>query len=245
MKKLVAVVLSLVLMMTAVSALAADYVIGTDNPFKPFEWIDETGALVGFDIDLMEAVAADQGFTVEWQAVGWDSAIAGCQSGQFDGMIAGASITDERKANGWIFSDGYFTASQSFAVAAGSKLASLEDLKGKVVVTKIGTESNTYASSIAETYGFTVITVEDDATMYQTVAGGQADACVNDTPILNANITAGVPLQILEGSANEGAQYGFTVFSADHQDLVDKFNAGLANVVEQGIYDELIAKYFN
>lgn len=245
MKKILAFILTLAMLLVSVSALAADYVIGTDNPFKPFEWIDETGTLVGFDIDLMEAVAADQGFTVEWQAVGWDSAIAGCQSGQYDGMIAGASITDERKANGWIFSDGYFTASQSFAVAAGSKIASLDDLKGLVVVTKIGTESFTYASSIAETYGFTVITVEDDATMYQTVAGGQADACVNDTPILNANITAGVPLQVVEGSANEGAQYGFTVFSETHQDLVDKFNAGLVNVIENGTYDALIAKYFN
>lgn len=245
MKKLTALVLALAMMLTCVSALAADYVIGTDNPFKPFEWIDENGALVGFDVDLMEAVAADQGFTVEWQPVGWDSAIAGCQSGQYDGMIAGASITDERKANGWIFSDGYFSASQSFAVAAGSAVATLEDLKGMIVVTKIGTESNTYAMSIAETYGFTVFTVEDDATMYQAVAGGQADACVNDTPILNANIAAGVPLQILENSANEGAQYGFAVFSPDHQDLVDKFNAGLATVVENGTYDELIAKYFN
>ena len=193
----------------------------------------------------MEAVAADQGFTVEWQAVGWDSAIAGCQSGQYDGMIAGASITEERKANGWIFSDGYFNASQSFATAAGAAITTLDDLKGCVVVTKIGTESNKYAEQVKETYGFTVITVEDDATMYQAVAGGQADACVNDTPILNANIASGVPLQIIEGSANEGANYGFAVFSDAKQELVDKFNAGLADVKENGTYDALIAKYFN
>ena len=245
MKKLISLVLALALVLTAVSALAADYVIGTDNPFKPFEWIDENGELVGFDVDLMNAIAADQEFSVEWQAVGWDSAIAGCQSGQYDGMIAGASITEERKANGWIFSDGYFNASQSFAVAAGSSIASLEDLKDCVVVTKIGTESNKYAEEVKDTYGFTVITVEDDATMYQSVAGGQADACVNDTPILSANIAAGVPLQFIDGSANEGANYGFAVFSDAKQELVDKFNAGLANVKENGIYDELIAKYFN
>ena len=245
MKKLIAVVMTLALVLTAVSALAADYVIGTDNPFKPFEWIDENGDLVGFDVDLMNAIAEDQGFTVEWQAVGWDSAIAGCQSGQYDGMIAGASITDERKANGWIFSDGYFNASQSFAVAAGSSFAALEDLQGAVIVVKIGTESNKYAEELKDTYGFSIITVEDDATMYQTVLGGQADACVNDTPILTANIAAGVGLQIVEGSANEGANYGFAAFSETKMELVEKFNAGLANVKANGIYDELIAKYFN
>lgn len=244
MKKLLSVILALALVLTSAAALAADYVIGTDNPFKPFEWIDETGALVGFDVDLMNAIAADQGFTVEWQAVGWDSAIAGCQSGSFDGMIAGASITEERKANGWYFSNGYYTANQSFAVAAGAPIASLADLNGCIVVTKIGTESNTYAESIKEQYGFTVITVEDDSTMYQAVAGGQADACVNDTPILNANIMAGVPLQVLEGSANAGADYGFAVFSDAKLELVEKFNAGLANVIANGTYDELIAKYF-
>lgn len=245
MKKILALVMVLAMVLTSATALAADYVIGTDNPFIPFEWINEAGELVGFDIDLMEAVAADQGFTVEWQPVGWDSAIAGCQAGQYDGLIAGASIKQERIDNGWIFSNGYYSANQSFAVAAGSAIASLEDLKGLVVVTKIGTESYTYAKSIEETYGFTVITVEDDATMYQAVGGGQADACVNDTPILNANIANGMALQIVEGSANEGAQYGFAVFNPANSELVEKFNAGLANVVENGIYDELIAKYFN
>lgn len=244
MKKMLALLLALTMILTAVSALAADYVIGTDNPFKPFEWVNENGELVGFDIDLMEAIAADQGFTVEWQAVGWDSAIAGCQSGLYDGMIAGASITDERKANGWIFSEGYFDANQSFAVVTGSSIASMADLKGAVVVVKIGTESNTYAESLKDEYGFQIITVEDDATMYQTVLGGMADACVNDTPILNANIGAGVGLQVVEGSANAGAQYGFAIHNAAHQDLVDLFNAGLANVVANGTYDELIAKYF-
>ena len=53
----------------------------------------------------------------------------------------------------------------------------------------------------------------------------------------------GLNLRIVEGSENEGAPYGFAVFSADKQELVDKFNAGLANIKESGVYDEIIAKY--
>ena len=252
MKKLLALVLALALSLTAVSALAADYVIGTDNPFKPFEWYNENGELVGIDIELMEAIAADQGFSVEWQAVGWDSAIAGCQANQYDGMIAGASIKQERIDNGWHFSDGYYTANQSMAVAADSDIASINDMQGKVVVVKTGTESATYAASVAETYGFTVTTVQDDATMYQMVMGGQADAVFNDTPILNANIAAGVALKVIEDSANEGADYGFAIFTAageelseSQQKLMDAFNAGLANVKANGTYDAILAKYLN
>ena len=252
MKKLSAVLFAALLLTFAVGALAADYVIGTDNPFKPFEWFDESGALVGIDIELMEAIAADQGFTVEWQAVGWDSAIAGCQAGQYDGMIAGASIKQERIDNGWHFSDGYYNASQSMAVAADSAIASFDDMKGKVAIAKIGTESATYAASLADQYGFTVTTVEDDATMYQSIMGGQADGVFNDTPILNANISAGVALKVLDGTANAGADYGFAIFTnpgeeltAAQQELMDKFNAGLANVKANGTYDAILAKYLN
>ena len=245
MKKAFALIIACVLCFCAASALAADYVIGTDNPFKPFEWINEKGELVGIDIDLLNAIAADQGFTVEWAAVGWDGAIAGCQAGQYDGMIAGASITDARKESGWIFSDGYYIASQSMAVSADSAIGGFADLQGKIVVAKIGTESAAYASQLQAEYGFTLTTMEDDATMYQAIVGGQADAVFNDTPILNANIAAGVPLKIVEGTENEGSQYGFAVFSAEKQELVDKFNAGLANVKQSGVYDEIMAKYFN
>ncbi|MDO4483560.1 MAG: transporter substrate-binding domain-containing protein [Clostridia bacterium] len=252
MKKLIALVLALTLCLGAASALAADYVIGTDNPFVPFEWIDADGNLVGIDIELMEAIAADQGFTVEWQPVGWDSAIAGCQAGQFDAMIAGASIKQERIDNGWHFSDGYYNAGQSMAVAADSAIASLDDMAGKMAVAKIGTESAAYADELSATYGFTVTKVEDDATMYQYVLGGQADAVFNDTPILNANITNGVALKVVEGTANAGADYGFAIFTAPGEDLsdaqqalMDKFNAGLANVKANGTYDAILAKYLN
>ena len=78
---------------------AAHYVISTDKGFSPFEFEDEDGNIVGIDMDILAAVAEDQGFTYDLHYIGWDAAIAECQAGQADGMIAGASITDERKEN--------------------------------------------------------------------------------------------------------------------------------------------------
>ena len=143
---------------TEVEAEAKHFAIATDKGFSPFEFQDADGNIVGIDMDILAAVAEDQGFTYDLQYVGWDAAIAACQSGQADGMIAGASITDERKANGWIFSDGYYDATQGMAVAADSEIASFEDLAGKSVAVKNGTMSNTYAESIKEQYGFEVVT---------------------------------------------------------------------------------------
>ena len=82
---------------------AKNFAIATDKGFSPFEFQDAAGNIVGIDMDILAAIAEDQGFTYDLQYVGWDAAIAACQAGQADGMIAGASITDERKDSGWIF----------------------------------------------------------------------------------------------------------------------------------------------
>lgn len=220
------------------------WVIATDTVFKPFEYTDESGNFVGIDVDIVAAIAEDQGFKYELKSLGWDAAIAACQAGQADGMIAGASITDERKENGWMFSDGYYTATQCMAVAENSDIKGFEDLKDKQVAVKTGTQGASYAESLKDEYGFTLNYFEDSPTMYQAVAGGQAVACFEDTPIMAASIKdGGLGLKIVEGSENDGADYGFAIFNSDKQELLDMFNAGLANIKANGKYDEIIAKY--
>ena len=247
MKKLLAIVLAAVMCLCFAACStnnAADYVIATDKGFSPFEFQDAEGNIVGIDMDILAAIAEDQGFTYELQYIGWDAAIAACQAGQADGMIAGASITDERKATGWIFSDGYYDATQGMAVAKDSTIASFDDMKGKKVAVKNGTMSNQYAESIKDQYGFEVVTFPTSPDMYQAVIGGQVDACMDDTPILKYNIKTGeLAMKFVEGTENEPAQYGFAIFDANNQELVDKFNAGLKNIRANGKYDEIIAKY--
>lgn len=220
------------------------FVVSTDKGFSPFEFEDENGNIVGIDMDILAAVAEDQGFTYDLHYVGWDAAIAECQAGQADGMIAGASITDERKESGWIFSDGYYDATQGMAVAADSTIASIQDLAGKTVVVKNGTMSDQYATALSEEIGFTVTRVSTSPDMYQQVMGGQADACFDDTPILKYSIQTGeLTMKYVDGTENEPAQYGFAIFNADNQELIDLFNAGLANIKANGTYDDIIAKY--
>lgn len=220
------------------------WVIASDTVFKPFEYTDASGKFVGIDVDLVDAIAEDQGFAYEIKSLGWDAAIAACQAGQADGMIAGASITDERKESGWIFSDGYYQATQTMTVAADSDITGFADLSGKTVAVKTGTQGAAYAESLKDEYGFQITYFEDSPTMYQAVMGGQAVACFEDTPIMASSIKDGdLALKILEDTANEGAPYGFAIFNADNQELIDMFNAGLANIKENGKYDEIIAKY--
>ena len=229
---------------TETSDSGKKWIIATDTAFKPFEYKDDSGEYVGIDVDILAAIAEDQGFDYELQALGWDASIAACQAGQADGMIAGASITDERKESGWIFSDGYYDSNQSMAVAESSDIAGFADLSGKTVAAKTGSMSADYAESIKDEYGFSITYFEDSPTMYQAVVGGQVDAVFDDTPIMASNIKdTGLAMKLVDGTGNEPASYGFAIFNADNQELVDMFNAGLANIKANGTYDEIVAKY--
>lgn len=220
------------------------WVIATDTVFRPFEFTNENNEFVGIDVDILAAIAEDQGFQYELQSLGWDAAVAAVQAGQADGLIAGATIKQERIDSGWIFSEGYYNATQTFVVAADSDVASFEDLKGKNVAVKNGTAGADFAESLKDEYGFTVTLFEDSPTMYQDVILGNSIACVEDTPIMADNIkTGGLELKIPEGMESEGAPYGFAIMDENNQELLDMFNAGLANIKSNGKYDEIIAKY--
>ena len=206
------------------------WVIAMDTVFRPFEFTDENNEFVGIDVDIIKAVAEDQGFKIDIQSLGWDAAVAAVQSGQADGLIAGASITDERKANGWIFSDSYYDSSQIFAVAADSDIASFEDLKGKNVAVKNGTQGAAFAESLKDQYGFTTTVFEDSPTMYQDVIQGNSVACVEDKPIIQDWIVSkGLALKTVDAMESDPAPYGFAIMNEANQPLLDMFNAGLAD----------------
>ena len=255
MKKFLAVMLVLILALGAFVGCGGDqdkesdadgkvWVVATDTVFKPFEYTNADGEFVGIDVDILAAIAEDQGFEYKLNSLGWDASIAACQSGQADAMIAGASITQDRIDSGWTFSDGYYQATQCVAVAEDSTISGFEDLKGLKIAVKTGTQGAGYAEKMKDQYGYDIAYYEDSPTMYQAVMGGQAAACFEDTPIMKASIADGdLSMKVVEGTENEGAPYGLAIFNEDNQKFLDMFNAGLKNIKENGKYDEIIAKY--
>lgn len=253
MKKIFTVLLALALTVCAVSCSKKSnkaakggktWIVATDTAFRPFEYTNEKNQFVGIDVDLLAAVAEDQGFAYDLQSLGWDGAVAAVQVGQADGLIAGATIKQERIDSGWIFSDGYYNATQTFVVAKDSSIEKFEDLKGKNVAVKNGTAGMDFALSLKSKYGYSVTVFEDSPTMYQDVVLGNSDACVEDTPIIASNIKeAKLPLKIPAEMESEGAPYGFAIMNAKNQELLDMFNKGLANIRANGTYQKILDKY--
>ena len=225
----------------AAPAEAKTYVIATDTTFAPFEFENDNGDMVGIDLDLLAAIAEDQGFTYELQVIGFSAAVTALEAGEVDGVIAGMSITDER-AQKYDFSEPYFDSGVGMAVAADSEIKSYEDLAGLQVAAKIGTEGCAFAEGIADQYGFTIAQFEDSATMYQDVLSGTSAACFDDYPVLGYEISRGTPLA-LPMEMERGSSYGFATLKGEAPELVEMFNTGLANLKASGKYDEILATY--
>ena len=229
------------------------YTIATDTAFAPFEYADADGTYVGIDIELLAAIAADQGFEYQLNPVGFDAALQNVQSGQADGVIAGMSITDERKEI-FDFSEPYYDSTVCAAALASSDIKSLDDLKDKAVAVKNGTQSSLWADGIKEQYGFTTTVFDDSATMYQDVTAGNTVCCFEDTPVMSYAISRfaetdgveGVDFKIIAdcGSDSEFATpYGFAVNKGDNAELLTAFDAGLKNIKDNGTYQQIVDKY--
>ena len=221
---------------------AGSYIIATDTVFAPFEFTDADNNFVGIDVDLLAAIAEDQGFEYELQSLGFDAALLAVESGQADGVIAGMSITEARKEK-FDFSDSYYDAGVTMAVAKGSSVASFDDLKSQKVAVKTGTNGAEFAKSIADQYGFEVVEFSDSPTMYQDVITGNTVACFEDYPVMAYNIQQGAGME-MPGDVNESTTpYGFAVKKGENAELLAMFQAGLANIKANGKYDEIVAKY--
>jgi ABC-type amino acid transport substrate-binding protein len=225
-------------------AAGEKYIIATDTAFAPFEFTNENNEFVGIDIDLMNAIAEDQGFEVDIKPLGFDAAMAAVETGQADGCIAGASITDKRKEI-YDFSDAYYDSYVCVAAAENGDIASLEDLKGKKVAAKTGTMGAECAESLKDEYGFKeIVYFADSDTMYQDVTTGNTVACFEDQPVMAYNCQQGNGMKIIAEQKGEfSTPYGFVVLKDQNKELREKFNAGLQNLKDNGKYDEIIAKY--
>lgn len=255
MKKLLSVVLVLALALSmaacgssndAAGDSSADktYIVATNPDFAPFEYIDEeTGEVIGFDIDLIKAIADDQGFAVEVQQMGFDAITGAVQTGVVDIGASGMSITPERLET-VAFSDPYIDAGLSISVKEDNDaIKGEEDLQGKTCAVQIGTTGAAKAQELKDAGVLKDVKVLDKVDIvYQELLTGGVDCVINDTPVTKAYMSNAGGIKIV-GDDLVSDSYGFAV-AKDNQELVDMINAGLANLMESGAYDELIAKYF-
>ncbi|HHT04693.1 MAG TPA: basic amino acid ABC transporter substrate-binding protein [Hydrogenispora sp.] len=221
-------------------------VVGCDAAFPPFEYLDEeTGELLGFDLDLMRAIGAELGMKVEIKNVSWDGIIPGLLSGNYDVIASGMTITDERKevVN---FSDPYINAGLVIVTRAGdNSIKGPEDLVGKRLAVQINTTGDLAATEM-QAQGVAIASIKrfNHATdPFLELKNGAADAVVMDLPVAGAQIKANPGQYQIVGEAFTTEEYGLALRKSDTE-LLAKINQALKTLKANGTYDEIYHNYF-
>lgn len=226
---------------SAVSAETLDVV--TDPSFVPFEMMDQdSGEMVGFDIDIINEVADRAGFEIDLNTMDFNGIIPAVQTGNVDIAIAGITITDER-AEIVDFSDPYYDSGLRIMVGADNdEVETVEDLAGKRIGTKIGSTSYDYLEkNLGDEAEITPYPGSSD--MYMALLGGSVDAVFYDAPNVGYfSKTRGEGRAKVVGPLYEGQQYGIVLVKGS--DWVEPVNEALASMREDGTYDEIHEKWF-
>jgi polar amino acid transport system substrate-binding protein len=217
-------------------------VFATDATWPPMEYIDEKGDLVGFDIDLLNAMAEAGDFEIEIRNTAWDGIFAGLKNGAYDAVCSSVTITEERKAE-MAFTDPYINAGQILIVKKDmTGISSLDDMSGMKVGVQNGTTGDFALDSFPaverKAYDEVGFAVED--LMNGNVDGVVCDSIVASDFVLSNAAYAG-KLQIV-GEPFTDEFFGIAV-QKDNTELLAKLNASLAAVRESGKLDELINKW--
>lgn len=220
------------------------YVVGTDAAYAPFEFQNEKGEIVGFSIDLLQAVAAKGGFEVKFVNTPWEGIFNALQQGDRDLLISSITITDERKQT-MDFSNPYFDAFQLIAVKATSKVAKFDDLKKLKVGVQTGTTGDEVVTKLQGKNSANVKRFESTPLALKELEAGGVDAVVADNGVVVNYVTnnSAANFKTVSDSAFAPEQYGIAV-KKGNAELLEKVNKGIAAIKADGSYDQVYAKTF-
>ena len=218
--------------------------MGCSADFPPFEYYDDDAqTIVGFEVDMMEEVCKRNGMTLEVQDMNFDSVVTAVQTGKIDVGVSGITITEEREES-VNFSDYYFVAAQSILVPKESEVTGYQQLlDGDFTVgVQLGTTGDIMA---VEKLGDRVSQFEKYGDALAAMLAGKVDCMVLDTGVAEA-FAAANDLVVLEenfGTEEDAEYYGIAI-AKENTELLDTVNATLAEMKDDGFFDELTTKYF-
>lgn len=220
-------------------------IVGTEPTFAPFGFVDsKTNEIVGFDIDLINAIGKEANLNIKIEPMQFDGLIPSLMSSSIDAVISGLTITDERKKQ-VLFSDGYYTAAQDLMIRKEDlgKFKTMNDLNGKAVCVQIGSAGADIAAGIPDAK---VVTFNTMVEAFMELKRNGCDASITGTPVNQYYLTSTgeKDLAHVPESAVNAKQLGIAV-NQKNTALVEKINDGLKKLRANGVYDELYKKWFN
>jgi len=219
-------------------------VIASDATWPPMEFVNDAKEIVGFDIDMINALGQYMGIEIEVRNTAWDGIFAGLDNGAYDAIVSSVTITEERM-KAMDFSTPYINAGQVLVVSkklADTGITTLAQMSGKKVGAQIGT---TGAGEISKVAGVTLKTYDELGLAVEDLAIGRIDGIVADAPtaadfvLSNEKYKA---IMTIVGEPFTDEYYGIVVKKGNTQ-VLDLINAGLKKLTDYGRLDPIKAKW--
>lgn len=215
------------------------YVVGTEATYAPMEYIDESGEIVGIDIDVVNAIAEEMGFEVEFQNIGWDPLFPAVKNGEIDFAVSSITITEDRQKE-YDFTDPYYIANQLILVPEDSDVESFEDLKDKKVAVQISTTGHEVVKGLLGETSDQIVAPENLPLAIGEMINGNADAVVGDNaPVIEyMKSNPNVQLKTVEDPSFEKEYYGL-MLRKGNTELLEVLNEGIKRLKESGKLAEI------
>ena len=229
---------------SAPAAAAKVYVVGTDAAYAPFESQNDKGEIVGFDVDVVKAVAQKAGMEVKFVNTPWEGIFNNLNQGDRDLLVSAITITAERKQT-MDFSSPYFDAQQLIAVKKDSKIAKFDDLKKLKVGVQNGTTGDEVITKLQGKDSANIKRFESTPLALKELEGGGVDAVVADNGVVvhYVNNNSGSNFKTISDASFAPEQYGLAV-KKGNAELLEKLNKGLADIKTDGSYNKIYTQYF-
>lgn len=220
-----------------------ELVVGSSATYRPFAYESPTKEIVGYDVDIIQAVAQKAGLKIKIVNTPWTGIFAALNNGDLDLVISGVTINDKRKQS-YDFTAPYFEARQLIAVQQNSSVKSLKDLAGK----KIGVVNGSTGDDIASReFGKTspdIRRFESTPVVISELMNNGLDAAIGDNGVIAFRVQEHKQLKTVADPSFSKEYFGIVVRQGNKA-LLDKLNTGLAAVKADGSYARIYKKWFH
>ncbi|MFC0269868.1 transporter substrate-binding domain-containing protein [Metabacillus herbersteinensis] len=219
--------------------------MATSADYPPFEYKDTTKGdeIIGFDIDLVNALAEKLGYEIEVQDLDFNSLVPALQSKQVDLVLAGMTPTEERKES-VDFTDVYYTAKHMIVSLKDNKITTVEDLEGKTLGVQLGSIQEGKAEEIAEEVNISIEDRNRIPDLLQELKAGRIDAAIIEDTVAKGYFEKDKELEGFTLSEEEADEAGSAIAFPKDSEYTDEFNKALNEMIENGELEELIVKWF-
>ena len=225
-----------------VQAQNKELIVGSSATYRPFAYETPSKEIVGYDVDIIKAVAQKAGVQIKIVNTPWTGIFAALNNGDVDLVISGVTINDKRKQS-YDFTAPYFEARQLIAVQQASNVKRLKDLAGKKVVVVTGSTGDDIASREFGKTNTDIRRFESTPVVISELVGSGVDAAIGDNGVIAFRVQEHKQLKTVS-DPNFPKEYFGIVVKQGNKALLDKLNAGLAAIKADGSYAQINKKWF-